>query len=160
MSVSVTLYQNDDNELIANKTLSGGTALTGSMVDPTDFLTPTFTIDCAAATVEEANYLELTGAITRYFFIEKKVAITDTLWQLSCRADVRHTYYYNILGAEGIVCRQENNYDMYLPDNKIPTGARKSLTIKKFPSTPYHTGGQDGTEHTIVTMLVLGGGEA
>ena len=150
MSVSVTLYQNDDNELIANKTLSGGTALTGSMVDPTDFLTPTFTIDCAAATVEEANYLELTGAITRYFFIAKKVAITDTLWKLSCRADVRHTYYYNILGAEGIVCRQENNYDMYLPDNRIPVDCRKNLNTYTF-NDPFT--GQVRSVH----MQVLGG---
>lgn len=150
MSVSVTLYQNDDNELIANKTLSGGTALTGSMVDPTDFLTPTFTIDCAAATVEEANYLELTGAITRYFYIEKKVAITDTLWQLSCRADVRHTYYYNILGAEGIVCRQESNYDMYLPDGRIPVDCRKNLNTYAF-SDPFT--GQTRSVH----MQVLGG---
>ena len=150
MSVSVTLYQNDDNELIANKTLSSGTALTGSMVDPTDFLTPTFTIDCAAATVEEANYLELTGAITRYFFIEKKTAITDTLWQLSCRADVRHTYYYNILGAEGIVCRQESNYDMYLPDSRIPVDCRKNLNTYTFDN-PFT--GQERSVH----MQVLGG---
>lgn len=151
-AVTVGLYTNTENELIADKNPSAVGTYSGDIRGQFEYLNPTVLIEADPADVENANYMEITAGNTRYYFITSKRAITGSLWEITGRADLRMTYRYSILASSGIVSRNTNNYDMYLRDDKIPIRAHKTTSIYKFGGTPF-VGGNDNR----VIMQVLGG---
>lgn len=151
MGFTVNLMANTDDLLVANKTLSTIKSTSGDFRETVDWLNPTFKISCTSAEIGASNYLECqAGGVNRYYHIVGAAAITTDLYSVTCKADLRKTAYYSILGASGIVCRQTNNYDMYLPDGRIPVDARKNLNTYTF-SDPF------AGETRAVHMQVLGG---
>ena len=151
-AVTVGLYTNTENELIADKNPSGIATYSGDIRGQFEYLNPTVLIEAAPADVENANYMSITAGNERYYFITSKKAITGSLWEITGRADLRATYRYAILASSGIVSRNTNNYDMYLNDDKIPIRAHKINNVYQFPYTPFQ-----GGQNNRVIMQVLGG---
>ena len=152
--MNITLYTVADDPIVADKTLGTGSQMTGTFRASVDVLTPTFTID---ASLYSANYnYAYLPDFGRYYYITKKRHVTTDLLELSLRVDVRKSFLTELRANKGILTRQENNYDMYLPDPSIPTSSKKALNIMKFPYTPFIKGSID-TNRPII-MLVLGGG--
>lgn len=153
MSVNVNLYSNNENELIADKNPYGIAALTGDIRGVVDWLNPTVLVETSSPyDVESANYMAIEAGNTRYYFITSKKAITNTMWEITGRADLRKTYRSDILQSTGIVSRNTANYDMYLKDDKIPIRSHKTFNVYNFGGTPF-VGGNDNR----VIMQVLGG---
>lgn len=158
MAITVGLYSNTENELIADKNPTAIASYEGDVRGTIDWLNPTVMVEAATPyDVESANYMSIDAGNTRYYFITSKKAVTGSLWEITGRADLRMTYRSDILASTGIVCRQESNYDMYLHDNKIPTDARKTLTIKAWNNTLFTSRVAATGDSKTLTMLVLGG---
>lgn len=158
MAITVGLYSNTENELIAAKSPTAVATYSGDVRGTIDWLNPTVVIEAATPyDVENSNYMSIDAGNTRYYYITSKKAITGSLWEITGRADLRHTYELAIKASSGIVCRNENNYDMYLHDSKIPTGARKTMTIKPWPQTLFTSKASGTGAKKSLTMLVLGG---
>ena len=157
MSFVVNLMTNTDELLLANKQPTTVLATTGDFRETVDWLNPVFKISADVTSIGASNYLECQAAgVNRFYHITGVKAITNALYEVSCTADLRKTAYYAILGAQGIVCRQKDLYNMYLPDSAVPISAKKSLNIMKFPNTPFIKGSID--QNRPVIMLVMGGG--
>lgn len=146
----IYLYNNHDDPIVADKFLAGLGSTSGEFRATVDVLRPTFTIKSGTDNAS-ANYCELPD-FGRYYYITGRRKLTTGLTELSLYCDVRKTFLTQLRGNFGIVERQERNYDMYLNDDKIPTGARKTVSIYTFSDTPF-TGGNDNR----VIMRVLGG---
>lgn len=152
--MNITLYTVADDPIVADKTLSGGAAVTGEFRATADVLRPTFTL--SASSVQNVHNYAYIPDFGRYYYITGKRYITTGLIELLLYVDVRKSFLLELKLNSGIVDRQENNYDMYLPDNSIPISAKKALQIKKFDTC--FTKGSESVSRPVV-MLVLGGGE-
>lgn len=99
--------------------------------------------------IMQANYAYI-QEFGRFYFIRNKTNVLNNLWRFELEEDVLMSYYGAILETNGVVERQRDNYDMYLPDQKIPVDCRKAVSYRKFSGeTPFSL--------TSITMMVLGG---
>lgn len=152
-NITITLYNNTDKSLVADKTPAVVASYSGTFRETIDIINPTILLEASAFDIEGSNYFSIPGAIDRYYYMTGKKAVSNKLWQITGRADLRKTFRTQLLAAEGIVERQENNYDMYLADPQIPIGARKTISIRKFPNGTPFTKGSQGS----VSLVVMGG---
>lgn len=151
--ITVGLYSNTESELIADKNPSAIGSYVGDVRGEIDVLNPTVTVEIDTPyDAESANYMSIEAGNTRYYFITSKRALTGQLWEITGRADLRHTYRSDILSSTGIVSRNTSNYDMYLKDDKIPIRSHKTFNVYNFGSTPF----VGGTDNRVI-MQVLGG---
>lgn len=105
---------------------------------PLSVMNPIVTLECSATDAEAANYCSLEG---KFFYITDKTANPNGIWTFKLHTDVLMTYRFAINTASGIVSRNKDFYNMYIPDPKIPVMAKKVLNFQKFPSTPLTTEG-------------------
>lgn len=119
-------------------------------IDVSD-LNPTLLLENGGGSaLRTANYAYITD-FGRAYFIEEQVALTaENLFSYKLRLDPLQSFSESILDLEVIVERQTNNYDMYLPDNKIPVDCRKAVSYRTF-------NGQNQFSLPSITMMVLGG---
>ena len=99
--------------------------------------------------IMQANYAYI-QEFGKFYFIRNKTNVLNDLWRFELEEDVLMTYQGDILNTNGVVERQKDNYDMYLPDPKIPVDCRKAVTYRQFPTN--HFGAS-----VSITMMVLGG---
>ena len=106
-------------------------------------------IEDATTSIMQANYAYI-QEFGKFYFIRNKTNVLNNLWRFELEEDVLMTYQGDILNTNGVVERQKDNYDMYLPDQKIPVDCRKAVSYRKFSGeTPFSL--------TSITMMVLGG---
>lgn len=99
--------------------------------------------------IMQANYAYI-QEFDKFYFIRNKTNVLNDLWRFELEEDVLMTYQGDILNTNGVVERQKDNYDMYLPDPKIPVDCRKAVSYRKFSgNTPFNL--------SSITMMVLGG---
>lgn len=154
MSVTVNLQNNTEPVLKMAKTnVTTIATVTGMIVDGTGLVRPQIKIEVEdPANVEAANYFTMSGDIVRHYYITEKTAITDKLWIITGKADLRYTFADAIRASEGIVARNEQFYNMYLNDSQIPVMSKPAQNIYKFGSTPFYR-----NVHEIV--LITAGGK-
>ena len=154
MAFTVLLEDCSDPVLQCGKTnISTIESCVGAIVDGTGLVRPQIKIEVAdPASVESANYFSISGDIVRHFFITEKRSLTDKLWLISGKADLRYTFASAIRDSSGIVSRNAGFYNMYLNDFRIPVMAKPSQNIHKFGSTPFYR-----NVHEIV--LITAGGK-
>lgn len=153
MAFVVNLENCTDPVLKCSKTgISTIESCSGALVNESGLVRPTIRVEVSdPASVEAANYFSISGDIVRHFFITEKRAITDKLFEISGKADLRYTFADAIKSSSGIVARNEAFYNMYIPDGKIPTYAQKTMNIYKFNGTPFTLGAG-----TIILMTAGG----
>lgn len=148
--VEVTLYYNADKNIVAQKHLTPEGTCTGDFRATADVLRPTLVLQ--GTVPASVNYVYIPD-FRRYYYVSERREITKDLTQLMLYVDVRKSFYNNLIANKGIVARNTNNYNMYLPDNRIPISARKALSIKKFTGDgPFAAGAKS------ISMTVFGGG--
>ena len=109
--------------------------LTGSMRDTLDVAEPVFLVQ-ATAQYDKANavYCEELG---RYYFITDKKWVRNGLLEISCHVDVLVTYQGDIWNNAGIISRNANLFNGYLPDSKQKVFQYDKTQIKVFPAYPH-----------------------
>lgn len=118
-------------------------------IDVSD-LNPTLVLENGGGgALRTANYAYITD-FGRAYFIEEQIATTaENIFAYKLRMDPLQSFSASILDLEVVVERQTENYDMYLPDNRIPVDCRKAISYRKFGSSPFGI--------PTLTMIVLGG---
>lgn len=149
--VDVTLYYNADKNIVAQKHLTSIGGYSGDFRATADVLRPTLIIQGEIST--SANYVYIPD-FHRYYYISERREITKDLTEFALYVDVRKSFYNNLLSNRGIVARNTNNYNMYLRDDKIPIGARKTVAVHQLGAT---VSPAQSSAHPSVVMLVLGG---
>lgn len=147
MAVEIQLLHNDSKDLVVDKSLTPVATYNGTFRETVDSLRPTFILQGNVAANVNYAYIPAFG---RFYYVTDRKEVTKDLTELSLYTDVRKSFATQLYAAKGVVQRNSQLYDMYLNDPKIPVGAHKALTIKKF-NTPF-------SNYAGISMLVLGGG--
>ena len=114
---------------------------------------PVLILEESVANIMSANYCYI-AEFHRYYFITDKTTDVNGLWTISLKVDVLESFKYDIYQLKGIVQRQKDNYDMYLRDDKIPVGARKTVAVRQIGTSIFPI---SSSNVPSVVMLVLGG---
>lgn len=110
---------------------------------------PDITLETTPGSTDGANYAYIND-FGRFYFIVDREVLNNGLMRFRLKEDVLMSFHVDILTGNGIVERQRDNYDMYLPDNQIPVDCRKAVTFRNFS-------GSNVLSSSSITMLVLGG---
>lgn len=131
--MEVKFYQNTYDKRVINKTL--GTAKTLSscqLIDESSIINPVIEIDIDTA-LYGYNYAYIVY-FGRYYYIDNITVIDGSRMRINMTVDVLMSFSSQILACNVNSRRNENNYDMYLPDDRM-IESRYIKYSKKFPTS-------------------------
>lgn len=100
--------------------------LTGTLRESTDVIDPS--IDIEQTTLPSFNYFQV-EEFGRYYFLTDLVSIANGIWRIKGHVDVLYSFATGIMGFQCKVSRNENDYDLMLPDNRRIVEDKPNLTI-------------------------------
>lgn len=129
MNIKLLSYSEPKNSV--KKSYATWANLTGSMRDALNVVDPVFLVQ-ASTQFDKANavYCE---ELNRYYFITGKNWVRNGLLEISCHVDVLTTYQSDIWNNSGIISRNANLFNGYLPDTKQKIFQYDKMQIKVFP---------------------------
>lgn len=128
--MQIDFYKCTDDKRVINKNL--GTAKTFSncqLNDESSIIKPSFIISNDIS-VYEYNYVYI-NTFNRYYYITNITVLNGEQMLIECTIDVLKSHATDILNCTVNSRRNENNYDMYLPDDR-PIESRYIRYSKKF----------------------------
>lgn len=143
--MTVTLMTNLSEPNRVNKNVFGGAGFSGSLRNETSIIEPTIIVE-SGSSLSGYNYMHI-PEFGRYYFITNIESIRSGIWAISGHVDVLMTYANQIRGLSGIVARQENLKNNYLPDDRMLT-----ITDRDVYQIPFQNKLQTGGESLVFTV--------
>lgn len=134
--MNVTLYRTRDPREKVTKTLTSVVVLNNATVrspDGISIMDPVITIASTSPTFFSVNYMYI-SQFNRYYFITSIKEIRNGLVEIKAHCDVLMTYSAQIRNLKATIARQENKFNLYLPDVAFKAYAYQKQQIKKFPN--------------------------
>ena len=129
----INIYSTADDKRVIDKTLTLVMENAScQLVEGCSALDPVVKLSMNAA-VYTANYMYI-PYFGRYYYITNIEVIEGNVLRISGHVDVLKTYSSQLKNCPINTRRNENNYDMYLPDDR-PVEARYIRYSKKFPTS-------------------------
>lgn len=130
--ITVKLFKYDSPNFFINKTLIDVMTLTGTLKEETSVLDPVFEVE-TAEDLSLCNYVWI-NELHRYYYVTKIISVTERLWRLHCHVDVLMTWKPQILAHDAIISRQQNLWNLYLPDGETFKTEQGMMVVQKdFP---------------------------
>ena len=129
MNIKLLSYSQPKNSV--KKSYTAWANLTGSMRDTLNVVNPVFLVQ-ATTQYDKANAVYCED-LDRYYFITGKNWVRTGLLEISCHVDVLTTYQSDIWNNAGIISRNANLFNGYLPDSKQKLFGYDKTQIKVFP---------------------------
>ena len=130
MSVSVSLGTNTSDPRTITKTVTGGTTVSGTLMNESNVVNPSILINAAADDIAGYNYMTI-SAFNRSYYITDITSVSNTQSIVSGHCDVLSTYAAAIKASHGIVSRSTSAGDPLINDGSIKTKSTKSIKIVK-----------------------------
>lgn len=150
--MTFTFYQYKDDKKRVDKTNYLGTALATKnnciFKDSEDKGTPQLEL-AYDANIKDANYVYI-QELAAYYYLNEPI-MAGQRFIFNATKDLLMSEKDNILNLECIVSRQQNAYNAYLNDSRLPIMNRQKVNTLPFPS-----GFADRTQDSII--LVVNGG--
>lgn len=128
--MEIKFYQNTNDKRVISKTLGIAKTKSGcQLIEPCDLTAPAFTIDIDN-TLYTYNYVYI-AYFSRYYYIDNITVLDGARMLVKCAVDPLMSFASQIKSCSVTSRRNENNYDMYLPDD-IPIESRYIRYSKKF----------------------------
>lgn len=129
--MDIKFYQNVSDKRVINKTLNIEYALTGcELIEPSSAIDPEFIITRTPG-LYQYNYVYI-PYFSRYYYITDMIDVDGQQMKIKCHVDVLMSFKNQILNCDVNSRQNENNYDMYLPDDR-PIESRYIRYSKNFP---------------------------
>ena len=144
--MQIKFYKVTDDKRVIDKTL--GTAKTKSscqLIEPSSVINPSFTIDIDTS-IYSYNYVYI-AYFGRYYYINDITVIDGARMLVTCNVDVLKSFATPIKSCTVNTRRNENNYDMYLPDDR-PVESRMIRYSQKFP----HSFDDESDSYILITV--------
>lgn len=138
--MTLKLYTNrsDKNHLDKNITQQGSD-ITGTLRSNCSIIDPVISIEAITNfNLKTCNYAYI-SEFGRYYYITN-IVCSGKLYELHMHCDVLMSFKSQIRANNAVISRQENAYNLYLPDGVFKTYADPHYQIMKFPSgfSGYH----------------------
>ena len=153
----INLYQNlaEVNRVDKSEFLLGVGTLSGALRDECSLITPGIVYQ--SSDVPEFNYVYI-PIFNRYYFVTSLSSVGKNVWRMELNCDVLMSYKDSIFMLQGVIGRQENDFNDFLIDDKIPTQKDAIVEIVNPISTtlnPFDT--RKGFTDYIYALTVIGG---
>ena len=153
---NIELYQNsaEVNRVDKSNYLLGVGTLSGALREECSMLTPSIVYQSESVPIFNYVYIPI---FNRYYFVTSLSSVSKNVWRMELNCDVLMTYKNEILLLSGVVGRQENDFNEFLVDDKLP--AQKDATIEflnplSTTLNPFNT--QKGFNDYIYVLTVVG----
>lgn len=133
MSFIIQGYNNTSapNKMVKNLIANG--TFTGTHKGPCDVLNPVVPIQTTDYPTN-LNYAYI-EKFKRYYFVMDITSEINGLFTLHCQVDPLTTWRKALLNKKAAIARQENVYNLYLPDADFKVEQRTRTQCLKFPYT-------------------------
>lgn len=151
--ITSTFYINSSAENVLNKSLTEIKSVKYQVWEPFDILHPTLTVRRDDALLD-CNYVYI-PKFNRYYFATIQVQKGNEMI-VSCDIDPLESWKTRgLLDLSVPVIRQENKYNMYITDSKMPFMAKGEKQIVKISGgdNPFLESSQDTGEHFLLNSL-------
>lgn len=129
----IQLMVNYQPDILVDKTPELKKEIDGKVKDGSSVLEPTFIVKAEGTDYNNSNYLYI-PSLERYYFIRNFVQINGGLVELICKEDSLRTFANGLRLQSGIIARQEQEYNTYIPDGTFKAYAYPLIQQKSFPS--------------------------
>lgn len=150
--MNITLYRNNSDRNYVNKSLSNPSIVSGTLRESTNVISPILTIDTTefADNILNYNYCYI-EEFGRYYFITSCEVVLNNVWRLALYVDVLMSFRPQILNLSAIIARQENTYNLYLPDERFLVNSNRIVTAIEFPGR-VPSSGDINTRQIVITL--------
>lgn len=129
--MTIRLYRNDSAPNFVTKDISIIDELAGTLRTPASVTDPVITIQRASPV--GFNYFYIPD-FNRYYFLKSSAATARNIVTIEGHVDVLMTYADRIRASNGIIYRQENEWNLYLDDGIFKAYQNPKHKIVKFPN--------------------------
>ena len=131
--MNIVLYKTTSKPNTINKNKSLIKTIAGNTLEPLSVINPSIKIKIDN-TVLTSNYVYIAN-FNRYYYI-KNYIINNGFMTLELTVDVLESFKTDILAYNGIIERQEYDYNLYLDDNEISAYSKPLIDYVNFPNSP------------------------
>ena len=132
---NVAEYNRVDKSAYITSTIT----LSGTLREACSVMAPAFNIQVEnIGDVLNSNYVYI-PVFRRYYFVTDITSIYKDLWRVSCSCDVLMSFKDSIYQLEGIIARNEFDYNDYLEDSEIVTEVGVEREFIEIPSNAFST---------------------
>lgn len=124
------MYNASDMNVLG-KDLTNISTSQGTLKAPTDVVNPFIKIKYDGNLSHNINYCYI-PELGRYYFITDIKSLRNGLWGIQCHCDVLETYKAQLQNINGVVARQEFNYNLLLDDGTLITYSNPIVQFKEF----------------------------
>lgn len=130
MSIQITLYRNQSEQIAVTKTLTEIATYTGVLRQGVSIKTPVvqfqgdFPVNC--------NYFYI-PAFQRYYYVTDIASLRNSYYEISGRVDVLMSFRDAIRAQTAVIERQEKKWNLYLEDNRFRIYQNSMIGTMKFP---------------------------
>ena len=132
---SINLYTNTDDNNVVDKNPSLVATVTVAYNQAVDILNPIIIVE-SSSDLSGCNYAYISD-LGRYYFIDSIALMQGGMYQLSMHVDVLMTYASDIKDVNAVISRQENDFNLYLPDPEFKVYAYTDKKTLKFSKNPF-----------------------
>ena len=129
----IKIFHNSSDDRCLDKDIEELFTITGQLKMECPIEDPVIRVAGDIANAINANYAYI-EEFGRYYYIRGKKAIRDNLYELTFHIDVLSTYKEGIRESEGVIERQENNWNLYLNDGSLKTYTPTNTFTRNFPN--------------------------
>lgn len=131
--MTITFYNTTSSRETLNKTLTNAQDINIDLKDPTNVLHPTLLL--GNINITGWNYCYI-AEFKRYYYIADMDTYYNGMTTRELTVDPLMSHQSEILNLTALIERQENFYNLYLPDLQIPNYAYRRVQTKLFPMQP------------------------
>ena len=148
---NIELYQNsaEVNRVDKGQFLAPVGSLLGALREECSMITPSIVYQ--SENVPTFNYVYI-PIFNRYYFVTSLSSVSKNMWRMELNCDVLMTYKNEILLLQGVIGRQEIDFNPLLVDNELPTQNNPLVEVIDIPSDAFNT--QSGTGHNFLLTVI------
>lgn len=129
--MTITLYNTSSETNRVTKKLTNEINLSGTLRESTSVINPSILIEYNGNITSNYCYISEFG---RYYFINNITYEGNKLFRLDLSVDVLMSYRADILKQTCIVKRNQNSWNLYIPDNSFGNLSYLMTQTKTFPN--------------------------
>ena len=148
----IELYQNSAEVNRVDKTLHlvNVGSLSGALRNECSIITPSIVYQ--SDSVPSFNYVYI-PIFNRYYFVTQHTSVNKNVWRMELNCDVLMSYKEQIYTLQGVIGRQENDFNPLLVDNELPTQNNPIIEVIDIPSNAFNTQTSGEIHNFMLTVI-------
>lgn len=148
----INLYQNsaEVNRVDKEQFLVGVGTLSGALREECSMLTPSIVYQ--SSDVPTFNYVYI-PIFNRYYYVISLSSVSKNVWRMELNCDVLMSYKEQIFLLQGVIGRQEIDFNPLLVDNELPTQNNPIVEVIDIPSDAFNTQASDAEHNYVITVI-------